>query len=78
MVKNLSISLLDKLHVILSLILPQLLIKFSYKRFTTKQPLNDTLILEFMKDRKYWTRLKNTIEHFNLPIDIWSIGNAAY
>ena len=38
MVKNLSISLLDKLHVILSLILPQLLIKFSYKSFTTKSP----------------------------------------
>ena len=31
-----------------------------------------------MKDRKHWIRLKNTIEHFNLPIDTWSIGNAAY
>ncbi len=36
------------------------------------------LILESMKDRKYWIRLKTTIEHFNLPIDTWSIGDAAY
>jgi hypothetical protein len=36
------------------------------------------LILENVKDRKYWIRLNTTIEHFNLPIDIWSIGNAAY
>ncbi len=31
-----------------------------------------------MKDRKYWIRLNTTIEHFNLPIDIWSVGSAAY
>jgi len=36
------------------------------------------LILESIKDRKYWIRLNTTIEHFDLPIDIWSIGNAAY
>jgi hypothetical protein len=30
-----------------------------------------------MKDRKYWIRLKTTIEHFDLPIDIWNVGNAA-
>ena len=36
------------------------------------------LILETMKDRKYWIRLNTTIEHFNLPIDTWSVGNKAY
>ena len=36
------------------------------------------LILETMKDRKYWIRLNTTIEHFNLPIDTWSIENTAY
>ena len=36
------------------------------------------LILETIKDRKYWIRLNNTIEHFNLPIDTWNIGNSAY
>jgi hypothetical protein len=35
------------------------------------------LILENMKDRIYWIRLKNTIEHFDLPIDTWEVGNAA-
>jgi hypothetical protein len=36
------------------------------------------LILENMKDRKYWIRLNTTIEHFNLSIDTWNVGNAAY
>jgi hypothetical protein len=36
------------------------------------------LILENMKDRKYWIRLNTTIEHFNLPIDTWSIENGPY
>jgi hypothetical protein len=36
------------------------------------------LILESMKDRKYWIRLNSTIGHFNLPIDTWSIENLAY
>ncbi len=36
------------------------------------------LILETIKDRKYWIRLNTTIEHFNLPIDTWNVGNAAY
>jgi hypothetical protein len=34
-------------------------------------------ILETMKDRKYWIRLNTTIDHFNLPIDTWGVGNAA-
>jgi len=33
---------------------------------------------ETTKDRKYWIRLNTTIEHFNLPIDTWNVGNAAY
>jgi hypothetical protein len=36
------------------------------------------LILETIKDSKYWIRLNTTIEHFNLPIDTWSVGSAAY
>ena len=36
------------------------------------------LILETMKDRKYWIRLNTAIEHFNLPINTWSVGSAAY
>ena len=36
------------------------------------------LILETMKDRKYWIRLNTTIEHFNLPIDTWNVESAAY
>jgi hypothetical protein len=36
------------------------------------------LILETMKDRKYFIRLNTTIEHFNLPIDTWSIGKTTY
>ena len=36
------------------------------------------LILETRKDRKYWIRLNTTIEHFNLPIDTWSVGNTTY
>ena len=36
------------------------------------------LILETMKDRKYWIRLNTTIEHFNLPIDTWNVGSASY
>jgi hypothetical protein len=35
------------------------------------------LILEIMKDRKCWIRLKTTIKHFNLPIDIWTVGSEA-
>jgi hypothetical protein len=26
----------------------------------------------------FFPRLNTTIEHFNLPIDIWTVGNAAY
>ena len=44
----------------------------------SKKKARIVLILETMKDRKYWIRLNTIIEHFNLPIDAWNIGNAAY
>jgi len=34
--------------------------------------------METRKDRKYWIRLNTTIEHFDMPINTWSIGDAAY
>ena len=51
--------------------------KFHYSSMTKKKA-GVVLILESMKDRKYWIRLKTTLEHFNLPIDTWAVGNAAY
>ncbi|UCD31994.1 MAG: hypothetical protein JSV38_14720 [Desulfobacterales bacterium] len=42
----------------------------------TNKKAGIVLILENLKDRKYWIRLNNTIEHFDLPIDTWSIENA--
>jgi len=50
----------------------------SYYSLRTKKKAGIVLILETMKDRKYWIRLNTTIEHLNLPIDTWSIGNTAY
>jgi hypothetical protein len=44
----------------------------------SKKKAGIVLILETMKDGKYWIRLNTTIEHFNLPIDTWNVGNAAY
>jgi hypothetical protein len=43
----------------------------------TKKKAGIVLILETMKDRKYWFRLNTTIEHFNLPIDTWTVGDEA-
>jgi len=48
-----------------------------YSLQTGKKP-GIVLIVETTKDRKYWIRLNTTIEHFNLLIDTWSIGNQAY
>jgi hypothetical protein len=31
-----------------------------------------------MKDKKYWIRLNITIQYFNMPIDTWNVGDAAY
>ena len=50
----------------------------AYYSMQTKKKPGIVLILETMKDRKYWIRLNTTIEHFNLQIDTWSVGNAAY
>ena len=50
----------------------------AYYSIQTEKKAGIVLILESMKDRKYWIRLNTTIEHFNLPIDTWSIGNTSY
>jgi hypothetical protein len=50
----------------------------AYYSMQTKKKPGIVLILEKIKDRKYWIRLNTTIEHFNLQIDTWSVGNTAY
>ena len=50
----------------------------SYYAMQTNKKAGIVLILEKMKDRKYWIRLNTTIEYFNLPIDTWSIGDTDY
>lgn len=50
----------------------------AYYALQTGKKAGIVLILETMKDRKYWIRLNTTIDNFNLPIDTWSIGNAFY
>ena len=30
------------------------------------------LIMEKESDMKYWIKLKKTVDHYNLPIDIWN------
>ena len=50
----------------------------AYYSLQTDKRAGIVLILETMKDRKYWIRLHTVIEHFNLPIDTWPIGNAGY
>jgi hypothetical protein len=49
----------------------------AYYAIQTGKKAGIVLILETMKDRKYWIRLNTTIEHFNLPIDTWSVKSAA-
>jgi hypothetical protein len=49
-----------------------------YYSLQTGKKAGIVLILETMKDRKYWIRLNTTIEHFSLPIDTWRIENTAY
>jgi len=44
----------------------------------TEKKAGIVLILETIKDRKYWIRMNTTIEHHNLPIETWNIGNASY
>jgi hypothetical protein len=50
----------------------------AYYSLQTAKKAGVVLILENVKDRKYWIRLKATIEHFNLRIDTWPVGKAAY
>ena len=47
----------------------------SYYALQTGKKPGIVLILESIKDRKYWIRLNSTIDHFNLPIDTWSVGS---
>ena len=50
----------------------------AYYALQTGKKAGVVLVLEMVKDRKYWIRLITTIEYFNLPIDTWSVGNASY
>ncbi len=50
----------------------------AYYALQTGKKAGIVLILETVKDRKYWIRLNTTIQHFNLPIDTWNVGNASY
>ncbi len=50
----------------------------SYYSIQTEKKAGIVLILETLKDRKYWIRLNTTIEHFNLSIDTWNVGDASY
>ncbi|MDH5299301.1 MAG: hypothetical protein OEV91_09810 [Desulfobulbaceae bacterium] len=46
-----------------------------YYSLQTGKRAGVVLILEAPADRKYWLRLNSIIEHGNLPIDTWAIGN---
>ena len=50
----------------------------AYYGLQTGKKAGIVLILESMKDRKYWIRLNTTIEQFNMPIDTWRMGNSVY
>jgi hypothetical protein len=50
----------------------------SYYSLQTDKKPGIVLILETIKERKYWLKLNSTIQHFNMPIDTWNIGEAAY
>jgi hypothetical protein len=50
----------------------------AYYSIQTGKKAGIVLILETLKDRKYWFRLNITIQHLKLPIDLWNVGNAAY
>jgi hypothetical protein len=50
----------------------------SYYATQTKKKGGIVLILESIKDRKYWIRLNTTIQHFNMPTDTWNVGNATH
>ncbi|CAB5161625.1 hypothetical protein D3OALGA1CA_5091 [Olavius algarvensis associated proteobacterium Delta 3] len=62
--------------------MPKIPITFkTYQRplfFGSKRKAGIVLILESGKDKKYWIRLLQTIEYYNLPIDTWRIGKAPF
>ena len=50
----------------------------AYYALQTGKKAGIVLILETIKDRKYWIRLNTTIRHFSMPIDTWNVGNTAF
>jgi hypothetical protein len=50
----------------------------AYYALQTGKKAGVVLVLETVKDRKYWIRLNTTIQQFDLPIDTWNVGNSAY
>lgn len=46
-----------------------------YYSIQTGKRAGVVLILEKKSDFKYWLRLNTIIQHYNLPIDTWKIGN---
>jgi hypothetical protein len=50
----------------------------AYYSLQTQKKAGIVLILENPKGRKYWLRLNSTIQHLNMQIETWSIGNASY
>ena len=50
----------------------------AYYALQTSKKAGIVLILETIKDRKYWIRLNTTIRQFSLPIDTWSVGDGLY
>ena len=45
-----------------------------YSLQTGKRP-GIVLIIESIKDRKYWIRLNSIIKYYDLPIDVWVLNN---
>jgi len=50
----------------------------AYYSIQTGKKAGIVLIIETMKDQKYWIRLNSTIQHFNMPIDRWNVVNSRY
>jgi hypothetical protein len=48
-----------------------------YYSLQTGKRAGIVLILQKPSDRKFFIRLNSTIQHFNLPIDTWSVGKGA-
>jgi len=44
-----------------------------YYSLQTGKRAGVVLIFETIKNQKHWIRLNSTIDHFSLPIDIWTI-----